>query len=176
MRAVFPTACLVATASACVDDGIGDKCAQTKECLAGLVCDLPAGAGEGVCRRPKDMVPVPEIDAAEVDRPTREAGVDVASDAGSETSPVDSSPRPDQASPEAVADLRADLAPIDLEASEGPPGATDADREPDGPEADAGAADGPLEDIASPDAEADAPSGDGAAVDGNETDAVSTPG
>jgi hypothetical protein len=76
---IFPVGfvAVITLLAACRGDGEGDSCKITSDCLAGLVCDNPAGP-TGVCRKPGD-VPV-RPDAAPPDAPVRDAAGDLAAD------------------------------------------------------------------------------------------------
>jgi hypothetical protein len=56
----------IALVVACEDDGIGDKCTATKDCLGGLKCDNPTGAkSKGTCKKPGDVPTRPDASAGD---------------------------------------------------------------------------------------------------------------
>lgn len=64
---------------ACTSDGVGDSCAYTRDCNAGLVCDNPTGT-KGTCVSLKDYKG-PYIDASAYSTPRSDAGADAGLDA-----------------------------------------------------------------------------------------------
>jgi hypothetical protein len=107
-------------ATGCFKDGEeGKSCAFTRDCMAGLVCEI----GSSVCRKPADVPP--RFDAAVNDAVAREASVDTATDSTGD--------RPAEARPEVAGAER----PVDGGADAG------GDGSPDGATGDAADGGGP---------------------------------
>ncbi len=140
----------------CRDDGLGKKCGFTRDCLAGLVCDL-SGATDGsfgVCKKPRDVTP---FDAG-LDRRTVPQKPDAAPDVASDGDETDSGGTPADAMPDRAPDRAADMTPADgfapdMESPED--AAADSSAQPDSaPPADA-AQDRAVDAVTSPDVSAD---------------------
>jgi hypothetical protein len=91
-----------AVAQGCSNDGAGDACKVTKDCLAGLICDL----NDLKCKKPKDLLPQPVPDAAPLPdaRPKPDVGPDTA--AAPEAGPPEAAAF-EAGAPEAGSDLGA---------------------------------------------------------------------